>query len=444
MAKIQFTDGISTVTFTGLQRSAFTLAAPDGENPVTEEMEAVASSGSQALSDIQTLERMFARARERWAATGSADEAASPRNPHILPCYAQIDLNETGDWWRAEVMNGRAGAEAEPLSFYTLSGMVRYPVFFTHTAGWEGAEASVSMTPAGGSAATTINVGLFDNFYVTGFNSGNMPARCRIELLNTTNVAASAETIWLGLMRNTAGVNTGWVGRYEAEAGSGGTTQSDASCYGGQYRTNTWAVATPVQLVSWFVPLADCNLTQGRRVRPVVRWRAGWTYTDVSVRFAVLYAGSTELATTPWQRPRYGAGVHEGFSLPLPPRWVGGTPANHNIAIYAKRASGASTTIEIDQLFLMPAEQFCRYKAPNYYLPYNERLVTDGIAGVVYSTDNTNQRASHYSQQGEFFTLWPGLAHSFSVAHVVNQVGATPITRTMQVQMWARPRRSTL
>jgi hypothetical protein len=219
--------------------------------------------------------------------------------------------------------------------------------------------------------------------------------------------------------------------------------QSDASCFGGQYRTTNWSTSAPVQILMWAVPSADCNLAQGRRVRPVVRWRAGWAYTDVSVRFAVLYAGTTELATTPWQRPRYGAGIHEGFSLPLPPKFLGGTPANHNIAMYAKRASGASTTIEIDQLFLMAAEQFCRYTAPNYYLPYNEKLVIDGVNGVAYSADGS-VRESHYSQQGEFMRLWPGIAHSFSVAHVVNQVGATPITRTMQVQMWARPRRSTL
>lgn len=441
MASIQFTTEIpyDDLSFDGLHRSAFMLAAPDGENPVTESIEVVADSGAAALAQIEQLEQWFSSARERWG--GASD--GTPRNKHIQPFYARIDLAGTSTWFRAEIINGRCEVH-EPISTYTYAKPVRYMIQFTHTAGWEGAEADVTLTPQSGSKASSLNLTIMNNFHIepVDFDDGNMPARAIITLQNSTSGSARAATVWLGMMRSFY-TTTKWVGKYEAEAGSGGTVTTDSNSSGGQYRSYTWSSTSPTQIQTWTIPSAHCTLAAGRRVRPIVRWGVAPTYSDLSVRFAVRYGGVTELASTPWQRVAPYIGMHEGYSLPLPPRYVGGSASDHEIVMYGRRASGGSTTLTPDILYLMVAESFIRFKPAGYNLPYNYSLVSDGVTGYTHATDGS-VNSGHYDQQGEHFMLTPNAMHSFSLAHVVDLSGQTAIDRTMTVSVKARPRRSTL
>jgi hypothetical protein len=321
---------------------------------------------------------------------------------------------------------------------------VRYLIQFTHTAGWEGAEQDVTLTPQSGGKSTSLNLTLFSNFHIepVDFDDGNMPARAVIELQNSTNTAARAETVWLGMFR-TFYTTDKWVGKYEAEAGTGGTITGDAGSSGGQYRSKSWSTAAATELQSWTIPGSHCTLAAGRRVRPIVRWAAAPTYTDLSVRFAVRYGGVTELATTPWQRVAPNIGMHEGFSLPLPPRWVGDDASDHEIVMFGRRASGSASVLTPDVLYLMPAENFIRFKPSGYNLPYNNLIVSDGVTGFTRVYDGL-VNSGHYDQQGDYFMLMPNAMHSFGLAHVVDLIGTTAINRTMTVRVRARPRRSTL
>jgi hypothetical protein len=441
MAAIEFTTELpfDDLRFDGLHRSAFMLAAPDGENPVTESIEVVADSGAAALAQIERLERWFAAARDRWS--GSTD--GLPRNKHIPPLYARIDLAGTNDWYRAEIISGRCEVH-EPISTYTYSKPVRYMIQFTHTAGWEGAEMDVTLTPQSGGKGTSLNLSLMSNFHIepVDFDDGNMPARAVIRLQNSTNTAEWAATVWLGMFRTFYATDK-WVGKYEAEAGSGGSVVSLGGASGGQYRNASWSGSSPTFLQSWTIPGSHCSLAAGRRVRPVVRWAVAPTYTDLSVRFAVRFGGVTELATTPWQRVLPNVGMHEAFSLPLPPRYVGDAATDHEIVMHGRRASGAATSLTPDVLYLMPAENFIRFKPAGFNLPYNHELVSDGVAGYTY-VYNGVQSSGHYDQQGGYIMLMPNAMHSFALAHVGDTVGTTAISRTMTVRVKARPRRSTL
>jgi hypothetical protein len=441
MAQVQFTTELpfDDLLFDGLHRSAFMLAPPDGENPVTENIEVVAENGAAALGQIATLERWFNSARERWA--GSSD--GRPRNKHIPPVYARIDLAESGDWHRAEIIAGRVEVN-EPISAYTYPKPVRYLIQFTHTAGWEGAEVDVTLTPQSGGKGTSLNLSLFQNFHIepTDFDDGNMPARAIIRLQNSNANLVQHATVWLGMFRSFLTTDK-WNGKYEAEAGTGGSVVGDGGSSGGQYRSFTWGVSTPTLVQTWTIPASACAYAAGRRVRPVVRWATVPNYTDLSVRFAVRFGGTAELATTPWQRVTPNAGMHEAFSLPLPPRYVGGTPVAHEIVMYGRRTSGASTTLTPDVLYLMAAEQFIRFKPAGYGLPENWELVSDGVAGYTHVYDGLSS-SGIYDQQGDYIMLTPNAMHSFNLAHVANVIGVTPVNRTTTVRVRARPRRSTL
>lgn len=440
MSTFRFATGTTPiVSFSGVQRKDFILAAPNGESPVTESLAVVASSGATALTQIQAIERLFGDARERWK--GSTGE--QPVYPQYGPHHAQIDLADNGTWVRTEILDGRVEL-TEPISAYNYTTPVTYLIHFTHAAGWEGDEVLLTLTAADGTTTgTLLSVGLFDSFHITAanFNLGNMPARTRIELRNNFNNAAMPETVWLGCIRP-YGTSQFWLGQLEAEAGAGGSVQSDAGSYGGQYRQHSWSGSAQSLAQTWTVSGFECEKIAGRRVRPVVRFSTAPAYTDLYIRFAVTYNDVTELATTPWQRARPNISVHEGFTLPLPPRWISWDPSDHQIKMYVRRTSGASSSLGIDRLALMGAEQFIRFKPAGYNLPFGYRIISDALNVSTYITDG-GAGLANYDAQGDFIRLMPGMLHSFSVAHVCD-TGSAAINRTMQARVYARPRRSTL
>jgi hypothetical protein len=125
----------------------------------------------------------------------------------------------------------------------------------------------------------------------------------------------------------------------------------------------------------------------------------------------------------------------------LPP-WLPGetSQASVTLALYLRKTGGG--TLYTDFLQLSCLDGWRRLSPRGYGLPYNCRLVDDGIASLVW-TDGWPGKAGHYIGYGRPIHVWPGKAQRLYFL-VDSETRTAQIERIYDVWINYRPRRLTL
>lgn len=444
MSIVRITDGTTTITFNSSAHAVWKINSPAGPT-VDQSLECVLPTGSGALTRITDVEQLFATARRRYdPATHELINASVPK------VFVTVDLTELGtDIWRTEVFDGRA-TPTENVHIYANSGYTRFLLSFTHKPRWEGAYTQLPIGNVNGSANTS---GLVINNHSDGSTAesvfrvnggliiGNIPGRARLEL--TTIPADNTGTFYTGVIND--GTYTGVI---QCEASTTGSLVVDAGRSNGQARLVTLAGGT-TDLVGLVMTLPNAFMAalQGRRARTVIVYSPNASYTDVQGKLEIYYRGVTKVADTPWSTFGALSGIHDFETMPIPPKFVGGTSYDdHELWLRLRKASAGSINLTFDFLQMMPALPFRKIVPAGYGLPQNSILVDDGIEELVYSTALIagGSRGGHYQAfSTQWFELIPQQSHTFTVI-TANMLNVASPSRQVTAKLFYRPARTTL
>lgn len=444
MSTVRVTDGVTYVSFNSASHAAWKINPPSG-GIGQQSVECVLTTGENARIQMSAVERLFAQARRRYDA-----DTRMVKEPAVLRVFVEVDLTGAGtDYWRTEVYDGSCDP-VENVNIYAESGYARFALNFTHAPWWEGAEAAVPISNGNGSNVTsglTVNnhtSGSASSFFRIGAGviAGNLPARCRMEL--TVNDATAAGNFYIGLLND----SDSYTGVIQAEDSSVGTLVSDGARSGGAASSFVVSPGSEHVVLRLTIPTAIMASLAGRRARPVLVYSPSASYTDVQARWEIFYLGNTKVAETPWATLTFLWGIHDGETLPIPPKWLAGSAgyANHELWLRMRKLGSGSITITSDFVQLIPAGPFRKLTPAGFGILQNSVMVDDGIEEVTFVGVGgaSGARAGHYQAlSSQWFELIPGAAHTFCVLHA-SLSGNPAITRTLTARLYYRPRRATL
>lgn len=269
---------------------------------------------------------------------------------------------------------------------------------------------------------------------------GSLPAPLRLEITNNFNNATGISLIYAGMARYAD--LAAFDPLLEAEDATGGVDAVDANCSGGDY--SAYAITAPGDnlMYTWTLTAARVAACMGRDYKILARFADSSGITDVW--FHTLTAASIPGALV---RPSnyYARVLRDLGTVQLPP-WLGGvgSPGAVNIELYGRRAVELTQTINLDFLFLMPTDSYREYQMLGE-LEYQYTLVDNGTEDMVYTQDSSGaNRQGNVTAIGEPLMVEPGRDARIYFLHHLNLADSAPITRTLSIKAFYRPRRSTL
>jgi len=464
--ELRFTDGVTTIRILPTGGEAvlkrYTPQAPEidpvdtggatmdgGERPlapyrnVSEQIDLVWEGTPAAQrASIKALNLLLQTAR-RYQRTGMG--------PRV---YVEFRPDDAEDWWRSEVLSGRALVDDADLDFDLqlvtegLEGLVVYTRRFY----WEGPEAQIPLTNGNGTddiAGLTVynhdDGDAGDDNYVAiaaAAVAGDLPAPPRLEMTNTYNSATRADRVFVGHNAYSAPATLTHI--LEAEDASGGTPTAHATASAGEYNALSWAVTTETQLLDWTLSTAMLNALAGNYAHLLLRLYNTTIYTDLWLRVRIKFEVSTI-----WEGPallaRANRILQDLGTVQLPPYLLGaGDLYPLHLVLYGTRAQAGTHTLNVDFLQVAPADGWRKLQPKGYGLGYEARLMDDMIGGALY-TDSwaTAGKVGNYIGYGGAIMLAPGRAQRLYFLWDTT-VGGAGIDRTLSVKAYYRPRRLTL
>lgn len=399
----------------------------------------VASTNDDVREAVRGLEEMFRQAEEyQRRRVGSR-------------VFIEFQPGSSGDVYRSELLYGKVEPSAEALGWQWLAPGVEAQITWRRRFYWEGPEVELSLANGGGSGTGGITVYNHDD---TGHDNwcaitgsaveGVLPAPIRLEITNSFNDANRAYSFFLGL--NAFSTPGSFPHILEAEdVASGGSSVSDSTCSGGYRRDVTWAGDTEQEVLRWNLSAALLGAAQGNFFQLIPRFAAATGITDTWFRFKVIYQNSVV-----WEGEQrkpdsiYAYLLRELGSAQLPPWLTGSTSlVALQLALFARRTGGGSFSLDFVQL--TPTDSYRVLTPHGYGLAYNERLVDDGIGGLLYADSGSGTaRAGHYVGYGKPLHIWPGRDQRIYFLASGWTANTAEIARTMTVRVYHRPRRLTL
>jgi hypothetical protein len=446
---LRFTDGTTTLNVSDLTNGILTRYQSGNNNALVEEttdkiMVVLRGSRATKLANIGTLNSFFQLATDRQ------------QKPYLSKLFVERDSGD-GVWWRSEIVSGLVMLDADSIDAIERSPEIS--IVFTRKNFWEGAEAQIALSNGNGTnntAGLTVyncndGVGTSPNKrnnYVqiaAGVISGDMPAPVRLEITNTYNSAAQLYTVWLS--HNVESDPANFQNIIEAEAAAaGGTDTTNSSFSGGKYRTFTWSGDNQALIGRWVLDTAYLNKTKsswfkilaaftgspssGTRLQCKLRFPSDSALTEISSSQEVVLSTSYR--------------IQDIGTLQLPP-WLAGAGDQVAIAfcLYARKSGGGS--LGIDYFQFSPIDSYRILQPRGYGAALNERIVDDGIAGLLYGDQWTSQpgKIGIYTGQGKPVLLKPAKIQRIYFLMRSNTDGI-PIDRTISVKAYYRPRKATL
>jgi hypothetical protein len=363
--------------------------------------------------------------------------------------------------YRSEILDGRIANEKNAHGERWGDSAVEFSIIWTRRNFWEGPETQVPLTNTNGTDNTAgLNVyncndgvGASPNDRVnyididSGDVGGELPAACRIEMVNPLNNLAM---VWIGHNHTTPAT---FVWNYEAEdATSTGTTKADAAASDADYEELdiTSGVGSWQDMLTWTITAAALDAAKGQMVKGVIRFLSGGTYvgniTSVWFRLRIELDGNP-LFYTGRVKPdvAYATVIRDLFTFNLPP-WLRGETGHIalDLTLEAYQATGATKQIEVDTMYLFPADGW-RFINTNNIVTDTERLVDDGFKDLVYIDDTAgDDKHSICVAYGAPIMLEPGKDQRLYFLMHTTTANTSSILRYLTVKLYYRPRRYTI
>ncbi len=444
---LRITDGTTTILLSG---SDGTYAASYGVSYIpstgtggtmTEQIDWILSSTvANIRSAVNVVERLLSDARRR---------RETQQGARVWLEYRPVG---TDDYYRSELFDGRVVWSSEPgerMITQATSARVRVAVLVERAPWWEGAEAELQLSTSNASAATGGRTIYNHDDSGTGHDNwvqiastqvgGVLPTPVRVELTNTIGSAQSYRKLFMAT--NAYGTPASFTHILEAESASGGgTPTADAACSGGNYLAI--ALGTGVDLsLTWTISATQLGYTLGRYFRVLARFQDNVGTSTVrmavydSAGTTLLYAGETVVVTE-----QYGAIVDLG-TVPLPP---GGYTSSYTAITLVMEITGPMIA-ELDYLQLTPLDAYRYVELFGAAVANNAAIIDDGLEGITY-VRTSSAAAGLASPRGEPLLVFPGKTQRMIFLHQTIDTGnpASPITNTMSVRVYYRPRRPTV
>lgn len=438
---VQLNSGAVTTLHDAILRAPAMSVGQANDNPAAVGYENVTHDFSLLIDDstaalVQTaarnIQKMLETARRRQA---------TRRGPKV---YLQIELDSDSETWRAEVLGGVLETDQaldqlrRPVVEALLSVICR--------AGWEGEEAELAISSSGYSAATggrTItNIPASNWFQVEAAAiNGVLPARCRVQLANTTGGNVSYRNFYVG--NNAFADPDGLTYALEGEdrVTGYGTVVSDAAYSGGEYCSISIGTSQSIGIM-WTLATATMA-AGGRRFRALMRAN-GYTAGNAPHVQPMIYDNTGVTKLWEGQEIQIGDGSNDPElidlgTIPLPP---GEYDENYRQIRFALAVRGESaTTLKIDYVQLMGTDGERHVKQTGSNLTNGSSAVFDEIDNKFYATNGLT-KTPIYVPFRKGLWVFPGQQNRF---HVLNdELNDAPIDHTMSARLYYRPRRLTI
>lgn len=385
-------------------------------------------TASNIRSTVTSVERLLELARVRQR---------TRMGPRVYVEYQAVDGD---DYYRSEILNGRATWSANPGARRLSDTTPKVQVGFTwqRRGWWEGALTQLQLTSSANGTPTTGYVTLYNKDDATASETnwigiaaaqvaGSLPAPLKLELVQNDATARAWREIYLAnnVFADPANMDPFLLG---SEA-TGGATANWTGASTHATRRFTWELSTTL--------LAD---TAGRYFRILVAPASSITANTYVKAWVVAYVGSTYQVL--WEGDEVlssGSEILDLGSMPLPP---GGYDTERtNIALQLSVRNAGSGSMEVDFVQLTPADwgQYRQVVQLGYSTSQNDALIDDGIEELTYYYDAA--AGKHFSVMrplGMPLHVWPNQTQRLRV--LINGGGGFAPSWTMKAKAWYRPR----
>ena len=436
---ISITDGATTITFTqanGYQVLAYDMVTPESSggklaDDVAETLEVIVSGadGAQVQTRIGALSRLLDSARRRTA------WGVGPR------VFLQLRVDGEPNTWRTELYDAAMTPQEDTLRLWPNFAPT-FDITIRRAAVWEGALAQIPLTNVGGSANTTgLNVYLHDD---TGRDNyveiaadgvgGNLPTPLHLELTNNNGATVQLARLYMGCNAFSDPANLPPTLQAETIRATGGSVVAgDSSCSNDGYVAHTFTNSAVQQ---YTLSAALLRAARGYDFHLLARFRSltGAAYVrpyiyDSTGVYPLWMGAEVEIAPT-------SPSVVDLGVIPLPPG--GYTTLAGALRLYLAWRTTGTISVESDCFVLLPANTFrlLQIQGP---VPANAIVVDNGPEAKAFVRSGTSE-LPFVAPQGLPLTVWPGLAQRIYFTWNLLD-GSAPVTQTLSVKAWHRPRR---
>lgn len=428
------TRSTSTVKVDGAEQQA-----ADYDN-VTETVTAIMTGGTSAIrTAINKLEQLF-------------DQARRYQEPGIQPVYAKVRPDSGESYFRSQVLAGRVLWDSQALSWMWRNGQITVQIIYTRRYFWEqDSESEIPLLLAGeagagttgGRTITNKDTGSSENLIQINKSQLATNIRQPMRLLITNLVATTVAKIYL----SQDFYDLGNAVVYEGESATPLSNQTDANSSGGHFNRATWSGTSETDLLTWTIAGALSGVA-GRWLRVMARFANTFAYTDLYARVKVVMNGVTVYQSN---KKLLSASVilQEIASIPMPPALAFlSTLADASLVLEVTRVAGGSCTLDVDYLALMPMDGWRKFIPLSSGIGQNAVVVDDGIGGNVYSISSGGKKIPDWKADGDLLQLETTIAYGTGMQNLrflwSRSDGSCPISDTMSIRAYYRPRRLTL
>ncbi len=372
-------------------------AADEDTEEVTETIEVVLEgTAATVVADIEAIENWLMEAKRYQ------DEQTGVR------VWLEMDLLETGDWWRSEILSGTVSRSTDMRTL--LDGQIQIGVHIKRRNYWE--TKFDNFVPISNANGTNITTGLpvfngadergvapavVQNWVqiAAGVIRGTLPTPASLELLHVTDTVESLGTIWVGHNWSSDPLNLAHL--LEAETGTGGTTVDDSDSSGGKYKSITITAGAEQDLLTWTLSAAFLHAAKGRYFQ-VYMFRRPAIHNEVLYRLKLMDGTTTVWSSGQTLVKNPGGAIDSLGVIQLPP-WLPGFFELRDLTMIltGELTAEGSSTIYPDFFMFMPVDSFRKYSNAAPGLAPGRRLIDDPTNGV-------------YSDNGGGFLLAGGIA----------------------------------
>ncbi len=363
--------------------------------------------------------------------------------PRVYVNYKPVDSDSST--YRSEIIDGRVNWSTEPglRRLGDTNPPAQVQIIWTRQAGWDGAEAELSVSSNGQSAATggrtiTNNPAGANWLQAAAAQVGGvLPTPVRIELTNSTGSGQAYRKLVVNVNAYSDPANLVYYLQGEARI-SGGSTSSDATCSGSSRLDFT--ATSSITTFQWTLPAADMQRTDGRRARLVARMNS---ITGILfVRPKILDGAGNQVL---WQGDELSLGTLSDATLwdlgivPLPPGGYGGSYGALRLGLDVRGASTSS--LDVLQLSMIDAYRF--YELPSVSVANNATIVLDSMEGRNYISTSGAWTPLPVAF-GEPIMVQPNTLQRLHFLYEIAATNGVPITGTFSGRVYYRPRRLTV
>ena len=439
------TSGTVTLTSTPYSVKEWQLrTGSDDEPTVTEACEVRITDGSVAanLAETRTLQELLQQAKD------------AQRNRSLDKVYLVWKESAGGTAYRSELKDGRVEWESEALQYPQWIGDTQFArVHWERSNWWEAPEVQIPLTNLQGTANTSglavynVNAGGTANYVDIAGTAvlGDIPGATRLEMTNSYNSGTALAQVWIG--QNVFNPAT-FTHIIEGETASYGGTVVGASYYSGGSVIQTGTISDTEQpIFKWDLSTAISSACGGRMYRLIFKsssFQGSWNV--FRYRLKISYGAQVVWQTDLTQAENHAMIVQPLFTVRLPP-WLPGESglAGLTLELWAVETIEAHGNLYVDFIQLTPTDGYREIRRATYSVPYESRIIDDGINDILYMDDGAGAAlAGILSGYGAQIKLWPGRDQRLYFLMHGSIAAISEIDRTLSVKLFHRPRRRTI